>query len=157
MSKIESDVGEAKEIKAYFAQYHLSIESFIVGDTLGTGTFGRVRLVQCNYKGAAKTFALKMLKKSEIIRLKQVDHIKAENAILSRVTHPYLVNLYASFQDERYIHMLLEYIIGGELFSLLRKEGSFSNEVAKFYAAEIILALEYLHSQVSLFFISIFN
>jgi serine/threonine protein kinase len=139
---------EALTIKAYFAAYQLGLSSFAVGDTLGTGTFGRVRLVQCNYNGAAKTFALKMLKKSEIIRLKQVEHIKAEKAILSRISHPFIVNLYATFQDERFIFMVMEYIIGGELFSQLRKEGRFENDVARFYTAEIVLALEYLHNQV---------
>lgn len=139
---------EALTIKSYFAAYQLGLSSFAVGDTLGTGTFGRVRLVQCNYNGAAKTFALKMLKKSEIIRLKQVEHIKAEKAILSRISHPFIVNLYATFQDERFIFMVMEYIIGGELFSQLRKEGRFENDVARFYTAEIVLALEYLHAQV---------
>jgi serine/threonine protein kinase len=128
--------------------YQMALSSFAVGETLGTGTFGRVRLVQCNYHGAAKTFALKMLKKTEIIRLKQVEHIKAEKAILSRISHPFIVNLYATFQDERCIYMIMEYIIGGELFSQLRKEGRFANDVARFYTAEIVLALEYLHAQV---------
>ncbi len=140
---------EALAIKAYFAMYQMALSSFAVGETLGTGTFGRVRLVQCNYHGAAKTFALKMLKKTEIIRLKQVEHIKAEKAILSRISHPFIVNLYATFQDERCIYMIMEYIIGGELFSQLRKEGRFANDVARFYTAEIVLALEYLHAQVS--------
>ena len=144
----KKDEDDPVDIKVYFAQYHLSLESFIIGDTLGTGTFGRVRLVQCNYKGVAKTFALKMLKKTEILRLKQVEHIKAEKTILSSIVFPYIVNLFATFQDEKYIHMLMEYVIGGELFSLLRKEGRFSNDVAKFYACEIILALEFLHERV---------
>jgi serine/threonine protein kinase len=87
-----------------------------------------------------------MLKKSEIVRLRQVEHVKAEKQILSSISHPFIVNLYASWQDEHYLYMLMEYVIGGELFSQLRKVGRFSNETAKFYAAEIVLALEYLHS-----------
>jgi serine/threonine protein kinase len=51
-------------------------------------------------------FALKMLKKSEIIRLKQVEHIKAEKAILSRIAHPYIISLYATFQDEQSLFMV---------------------------------------------------
>jgi serine/threonine protein kinase len=58
------------------------------------------------------------------------------------------VNLYASFQDEKSLYMLMEYVIGGELFSQLRKVGRFSNDHSRFYAAEIVLALEYLHELV---------
>jgi len=78
--------------------------------------------------------------------LKQVEHIKAEKAILEQIAHPFIVNLYASFQDTDRLYMLMEYVIGGELFSYLRKVGRFSAETSRFYAAEITLALEYLHS-----------
>lgn len=147
--KLESvEDQEALTMKAFFASVsNIGLQHFVVGDTLGTGTFGRVRLVQANYQGTLRTFALKMLKKTEIIRLKQVEHIKAEKAILSRITHPYIVNLYHTFQDERCIYMLMEYVVGGELFSQLRREGRFVNDTARFYASEIILALEYLHNQ----------
>ena len=73
-----------------------------------------------------------MLKKSEIIRLKQVEHIKAEKAILSRITHPFIVKSVRDIsQDERYLYLTMEYVLGGELFSQLRKVGRFSNETAK--------------------------
>ena len=138
-------------LRAHFSALpHLSRALFHVGDTLGTGTFGRVRLVsylQPSLSPKPLHFALKMLKKSEIIRLKQVEHIKAEKSILSRICHPFIVNLFAHYQDERYLYMLMEYVIGGELFSQLRKVGRFSNDTARFYAAEIVLALQYLHSK----------
>ena len=69
-------------------------------------------------------FALKIMKKSEVVRLKQVEHIKNEKEILSEVNHPFIVTLYCAFQDERNLYMLLEFIIGGELFTHLRKAGS---------------------------------
>jgi len=134
-------------LREHFDGLELASKLFDMGDTLGTGTFGRVRLVTYNHK-KQQFFALKILKKSEIIRLKQVEHIKAEKSILSRIAHPYIVNLYTAFQDEKNLYMLMEYVIGGELFSQLRKVGRFSNETARFYAAEIVLALEYLHSKV---------
>jgi serine/threonine protein kinase len=81
------------------------------------------------------------------MRLKQVEHIKAEKAILSMITHPFSVNLYATFQHEEYLYMVMEYVIGGELFSQLRKVGRFNNETSRFYAAEIVLALQYLHQK----------
>ena len=140
---------EAIILRAHFSSLpSMSRSLFTIGDTLGTGTFGRVRLVSYHHPPlSAKPlhFALKMLKKSEILRLKQVEHIKAEKAILSRICHPFIVNLFTAFQDERYLYMLMEYVIGGELFSQLRKVGRFSNDTARFYAAEIVLALQYLH------------
>jgi hypothetical protein len=162
---------EVSQIRAMFASRALSRSIFTLGDTLGTGTFGRVRIVTYTHPSPAASstavavsavpvpagavsssgkpmyFALKMLKKSEIIRLKQVEHIKAEKAILSRIAHPFIVNLYSAFQDERNLYMTMEYVIGGELFSQLRKVGRFSNDTARFYAGEIVLALSYLHDR----------
>jgi len=81
-----------------------------------------------------------------VVRLKQVDHVKNEKKILLSIHHPFIVNLYATFQDETNLYMLMEYVIGGELFSHLRKAGRFPTETAKIYAAEVVLALEYLHN-----------
>lgn len=95
--------------------------------TLGTGTFGRVRLVQHpdgNY------YALKILKKSEVIRLKQVDHIKNEVRILGMIQHPYIVQMLGHTQSETHLYMLLQYIPGGELFSHLRRENKCVQGVA---------------------------
>ena len=91
-------------------------------------------------------FALKIMKKSEVVRLKQVEHIKNEKEILSEGNHPFIVTLYCAFQDERNLYMLLEFIIGGELFTHLRKAGKFANDHTRFYAAQIVMALQYLHN-----------
>jgi len=123
----------------------LQISDFEISTTLGTGTFGRVRQVKLKNDPTKTVYALKMLKKTEILRLNQVEHIKSERAILEEISHPFLVNLKASFQDTKYIYMLFEYISGGELFSRLRKDGRFSNDVALFYGCEILLAIQYLH------------
>jgi len=123
----------------------LTLDDYILKDTLGTGSFGRVRLVQ--FKKDNQYYALKMLKKSEVIYLKQVDHIKMEKAILEVIEHPFIVNLFGSFQDPMNLYLMMEYVIGGEFFSHLRKAGRFPNETARFYAAEIVLAFEHLHGQ----------
>lgn len=125
----------------------LRIDDFEISTTLGTGTFGRVRQVKLKGDPTHTVYALKMLKKTEILRLNQVDHIKSEKAILEEISHPFLVNLKSSFQDPKYIYMLFEYISGGELFSRLRKDGRFSNDVALFYGCEILLAIQYLHKK----------
>ncbi|KAJ1654803.1 cytochrome c oxidase subunit 1 [Dispira simplex] len=113
--------------------------------TLGTGTFGRVYL--CRLRNSSEYYAMKVLRKVDVVKLKQVEHINSEREILSQIRFPFIVNLYTTFQNEVNLYMLQEYVVGGELFSHLRKAGRFPNDVTRFYAAEIILAIEYLHSK----------
>lgn len=119
--------------------------------TLGTGTFARVVLVRpANVTEAdrSQVFALKMLRKTEVIKLRQVDHVRHERAILAEVSgHPFITNMIASFSDADHLYILLDYVPGGELFSYLRKWRRFDEDMARFYAAEIVLVLEYLHEQ----------
>ncbi|KAG8714652.1 serine/threonine protein kinase, AGC, partial [Ceratobasidium sp. 395] len=123
-------------------------ESF--GRGVGTGTFGRVLLVRLrpaeNHPGAIQHFAMKVLRKSEVVRLKQVEHVNSERNILSRIRHPFIVDLYATFQDHLNVYMLLSYVPGGELFSHLRRAGRFSPDVTRFYLSTIVLALRHLHA-----------
>eukprot|EP00811_Abedinium_folium_P034932 NODE_7770_length_1551_cov_10.393961.p1 GENE.NODE_7770_length_1551_cov_10.393961~~NODE_7770_length_1551_cov_10.393961.p1 ORF type:complete len:357 (+),score=67.31 NODE_7770_length_1551_cov_10.393961:92-1162(+) len=122
------------------------ISDFELRTTLGTGTFGRVRLGRFREGPITAPVALKILKKSELLRLRQVEHVKAEKDVLVMIQHPFIVTLITSFQDEKRIYMVMEYVNGGELFSYLRKEGRLKNDSARFYASEIVLALGYLHS-----------
>lgn len=123
----------------------LKAEDFQQGKTLGTGAFGRVRIV--NYKPTGTVYALKTLKKAAIIKMKQVDHIMSEKAILVSLKHPFIVNMFGTFHDNRYVYLLLEYIVGGEFFSHLRKVGRLENDAAAFYAAQIGAIFEYCHSK----------
>ena len=127
----------------------LTLKDVKLLDTLGTGSFGRVRLVQHNSDN--KYYALKILKKSEVIYLKQVEHVKTEKKLLETISHPFIVNLMGAFQDEKNLYLMMEYIIGGEFFSHLRKAGRFPNDTSKFYAAQIALTFEYLHSLMILY------
>jgi len=122
-----------------------SLNDFQILRTLGTGSFGRVHLIRSNHNG--RFYALKVLKKHTIVKLKQIEHTNDERLMLSVVSHPFIVRLWGTFQDSNNIFMVMDYIEGGELFSLLRKSQRFPNPVAKFYAAEVCLALEYLHSK----------
>lgn len=138
---------ELQITRHYFSKMEDSLDTdvFSLEETLGTGTFGRVRLVNIEMESETQYFALKIMKKREIVRLKQIAHVRAERSILSKMMHPFIVNLFAAFQDDYCCYMLLEYVIGGELFSQLRKVGRFNNDTATFYAAEIALAFEHLH------------
>lgn len=104
---------------------------FELMQTLGTGSFGRVRLAKD--KSSGKFFAMKILKKHDIIKLKQVDHVISENKILADIDHPFLVGLQGFDQDSQYLYFLLEYISGGELFTYLRTEGTLEPNNARFY------------------------
>jgi len=88
-----------------------------------------------------KGYALKMLHKKKIIELKQIDHIKNEKNILAGAQHPFIVNLVEAFQDKVNLYLVFDFVQGGEIFRLLRKENIFPNDVALFYIAEITLAL----------------
>ncbi|KAF2218199.1 kinase-like domain-containing protein [Elsinoe ampelina] len=121
-----------------------TLQDFIIQRTLGTGSFGRVHLVQSKHN--QRFYAVKVLKKAQVVKMKQVEHTNDERRMLQKVKHPFLITLWGTFQDSKNLYMVMDFIEGGELFSLLRKSQRFPNPVAKFYAAEVTLALDYLHS-----------
>ncbi|KAA6411344.1 MAG: putative cAMP-dependent kinase [Lasallia pustulata] len=121
-----------------------SLGDFAIQRTLGTGSFGRVHLVQSKHN--QRFYAVKVLKKAQVVKMKQVEHTNDERRMLQRVKHPFLITLWGTFQDSKNLYMVMDFVEGGELFSLLRKSQRFPNPVAKFYAAEVTLALDYLHS-----------
>ena len=98
----------------------LSLKDFEISRTLGTGSFGRVHLVK--YRGDTEEYyAMKVMKKSKIVELKQVDHTINERNILARLKHPFIVHLFCTFQDAHNLYFVMEFIVGGELFSILRR------------------------------------
>ncbi|CAH1782276.1 unnamed protein product [Owenia fusiformis] len=114
-------------------------------ETLGTGTFGRV--VQARHKKTKDYYALKVMTISEVIRLKQVEHVLSEKNVLAQLQHPFIVTLFWSYHTNTFLYMLLEFVPGGELFSYLRNAGRFNSATSQFYCCEIVCALEYLHSK----------
>jgi RAC serine/threonine-protein kinase len=108
------------------------------------GSFGKVFLAR--EKATNTMYALKVLKKEYIIRKNQVEHTRTERSVLGYVNHPFIVGLNMAFQTPDQLFFVLDYCAGGELFFHLGKVGRFTEERAKFYAAQIILALEYVHS-----------
>jgi len=111
--------------------------------TLGTGSFGRVVLAQ--HRVTKQFHAMKILDKQKVVKLKQVEHTLNEKRILKSISFPFIVRLDYSFKDNTNVYMVLEFVMGGEMFSHLRRQGHFSEPHCKFYAAQIVLLLEYLH------------
>jgi hypothetical protein len=87
--------------------------------TLGTGSFGRVHLVQSKHN--QRYYAVKVLKKAQVLKMKQVEHTNDERRMLQRCRHPFLITLWGTWQDSKNLYMVMDFIEGGELFSLLRK------------------------------------
>ena len=115
---------------------------------LGKGAFGTVHLVKQHATG--KLYAQKQFKKASLtVHKRLVEQTRTERTILESVNrHPFVVKLYYAFQDQEKLYLILEYAQGGELFHHLAMERMFSEEVASFYMAEIILALQHLHHNV---------
>ncbi|CAB3409252.1 unnamed protein product [Caenorhabditis bovis] len=112
--------------------------------TLGVGGFGRVELV-CINGDKSKTYALKALKKKHIVDTRQQEHIFAERNIMMETNTDWIVKLYKTFRDSKYVYMLLEVCLGGELWTTLRDRGHFDDYTARFYVACVLEGLEYLH------------
>ncbi|XP_075873584.1 cAMP-dependent protein kinase catalytic subunit PRKX isoform X1 [Nelusetta ayraudi] len=139
-SKAGGSAGEASpNIRVY------SLDDLESIATVGTGTFGRVFLVKD--KKSRAFYALKQMKIPDVIRLKQEQHVHNEKEVLTEVNHPFLIRLFWTHHDERFLYMLMDYVPGGELFSYLRSRGRFSNSAGLFYTSEIVCAIEYLHSK----------
>jgi serine/threonine protein kinase len=107
----------------------LQLANYEVGETLGTGSFGRVRIARNQKTG--NYIALKIMKKVEIIRSKQTDHIMSEIKILAMINHPFIIQFDGFTQDERSLYLALELVNGGELFTYLRGIGKFVVEQAQ--------------------------
>lgn len=128
----------------YVTRGKYTIKDFQIMRTLGTGSFGRVHLVRSVHNG--RFYAMKSLRKAQVVKMKQIQHTNDERRILKKIEFPFFIKLWGTFQDSTSLFMVMEYIEGGELFTLLRKSRRFPSQVAKFYASEVVLALEYLHN-----------
>ncbi|XP_013416744.1 serine/threonine-protein kinase LATS1 [Lingula anatina] len=111
--------------------------------TLGIGAFGEVALTRKRDTG--QLYAMKTLRKSDVLRRNQVAHVKAERDILAEADNEWVVKLYYSFQDTDNLYFVMDYIPGGDMMSLLIKFGIFQEPLACFYIAELVLAIESVH------------
>ncbi|NXO23671.1 KGP2 kinase, partial [Cisticola juncidis] len=135
---------EMIELKEKVAQFPPSpFQNLEIVATLGVGGFGRVELVKVKNENMA--FAMKCIKKKHVVDTKQQEHIYSEKKILEQICSPFVVKLYRTFKDNKYVYMLLEACLGGELWSLLRDRGSFDEFTTKFCVGCVTEAFDYLH------------
>jgi len=120
-----------------------TLDDFTLLKVIGKGSYGKVVLVQHNAN--KELFAMKMLKKESIVKRNQVEHTKTERTVLEAVSHPFIVTLRYAFQTPKRLFFVLEFCPGGELFFHLNRAGRFTEGRCRFYASEIVLAIEYLH------------
>lgn len=121
----------------------MGVDDFDLLTIIGRGAFGEVRL--CREKTTGHVYAMKKLKKSEMLRRGQVEHVKAERNLLAEVDSNCIVKLYWSFQDEEYLYLIMEYLPGGDMMTLLMRKDTLTEDEARFYVGQTILAIESIH------------
>lgn len=122
------------------------VKDFNFGRTLGEGSYSTV--LAATDRQNLKEYAIKVLDKRHIIKEKKVKYVNIERDTLNRLTdHPGVVRLYYTFQDERSLYFVLDLASGGELLGVLKKLGSFDLECSRFYAAQILDSIAYMHSK----------
>ncbi|KAH8279576.1 hypothetical protein KR018_002159, partial [Drosophila ironensis] len=144
-SRPEEHTKAAPDVEMEFPD--LKLTDLEVVSTLGIGGFGRVELVKAHHQNRIDTFALKCLKKRHIVDTKQEEHIYSERHIMLSSRSPFICRLYRTFRDEKYVYMLLEACMGGEIWTMLRDRGSFEDNAAQFIIGCVLQAFDYLHAR----------
>lgn len=122
----------------------IDIKSFYTISVIGKGSYAKVLLVKKKDNG--HHYALKVLKKNAVELKSQQTHVKTERNILAKLNHPFIVRLFGAFQSPRKLYFLLEYCPGGELFNLLQRTRRLTEQQTVFFAAQIVLAIDHLHT-----------
>lgn len=118
-------------------------EDFDSLKVVGRGAFGEVRLVQKHDTG--HVYAMKILRKEDMLEKEQVAHARAERDILAEAENPWVVKMYYSFQDGHYLYLVMEFLPGGDLMTMLMKKDTFTEDETQFYIAESVLAIDSIH------------
>jgi len=122
-----------------------SIKDFDILKPISKGAFGSVYLAR--KKLTSDYFAIKVLRKIDMIAKNQIANIKAERMILTQLDSPFVVKMFFSFQSKNNLYLVMEYLNGGDCAALLKAVGTLDEKWTKQYAAEITLGLEFLHSR----------
>ncbi|ESO83280.1 hypothetical protein LOTGIDRAFT_169498 [Lottia gigantea] len=121
----------------------LGVDDFSPLKVIGRGAFGEVRLVQ--KKDTGHVYAMKILRKMDMLEKDQVAHVRAERDILVEADHQWVVKMYYSFQDAQNLYLIMEFLPGGDMMTLLMKKDTLTEEQTQFYISETALAIESIH------------
>jgi protein-serine/threonine kinase len=136
----ESETAHLRETRR-----RINVNSFVRLKTIGHGAFGVVMLVE--ERGTGTVYAMKQLRKADMLRKHQEGHVRAERDIMIRAsdTSRWIVRLCYSFQDNDHLYLVMEFMGGGDLLNLLIERDVFSEDFARFYFAEMVLAVQEAH------------
>lgn len=114
---------------------------------MGVGGFGRVELVKYVRDNTIQTYALKCMKKQHIVDTHQEEHVFSEKRIMLSCNSPFICRLYRTYRDYKYVYMLLEACMGGEVWTILRDRTFFDDATTQFIIGCVLQAFEYLHAR----------
>ena len=143
INKIKKEIYEKEMINQRKAREKLTIRNYESLSIIGRGAFGEVHV--CRDKKTDTIVAIKKINKDVLILKNQIIHIRNEQLFMSNVKSPWIVDLKASFQEDDYLYLVMEFCQGGDLMNLLIDKDILSEEEARFYLAELILAIEAIH------------
>ncbi|CAA6663827.1 unnamed protein product [Spirodela intermedia] len=136
--------GAAGEYISFRApQEQFTVQDFELGKIYGVGSYSKV--VRAKKKDTGKVYALKIMDKKFITKENKIAYVKLERIVLDQLEHPGVIRLFFTFQDTYSLYMALESCDGGELFDQITRKGRLSEDETRFYAAEVVDALEYIH------------
>lgn len=128
----------------FYNKIQTKLEEFIDLGVLGVGSFGRVSLVKD--PNSKLTYSLKNVRKKRVVETDQQNHMRNERAVMAMLDSPFIVKLFATYKDRTRVYFLMEAVLGGELFTVLRFNKKFSEKTARFYGSCCVLAFEHMHS-----------
>jgi serine/threonine kinase 38 len=142
-NKIIDEINHQKSLKSRKNREKQTIREYESLSIIGRGAFGEVHV--CREIKTGNIYAIKKIKKETLIKKNQIIHIRSEQLFMSKVKSPWIVDLKASFQEGDYLYLVMEFLPGGDLMNLLIKKDILTEDEARFYIAELILAVDSIH------------
>ena len=141
--QIISEINQIESQKSRKFRERQTIREYESLKIIGRGAFGEVHV--CREIKTGKIYAIKKIKKDVLLKKNQVIHIRSEQQIMSKIKSPWIVDLKASFQEDDFLYLVMEFCQGGDFMNLLIKKDILTEAEAKFYIAELILAVDSIH------------